>query len=152
MRSITAGLALAFVVTICTSMASWQAPGTGAEQPSVTLPADLDRVLRDYEKAWSARDPKTLAALFHEDGFVLPNGKMPVRGRAAIAEHYNGQGGPLSLRAIAFAVEGKVAWIIGGYGGEAGKPDSGKFTLSLRKADDRRWLIAGDMDSPNQRR
>src|SRR3546814_7019105 len=45
----------------------------------------------DLEKAWSARDPVALAALFAEDGFVLPSGRPPVRGRAAIREYYTGR-------------------------------------------------------------
>ena len=49
--------------------------------PAVALPAALDRVLRDYERAWQARDPTALAELFAEDGFALANGHPPVRGR-----------------------------------------------------------------------
>ena len=30
--------------------------------------------------------------------------------------------------------------------------DIGKFTLTLRKNQDGRWLIVSDMDSPNRRR
>lgn len=78
-----------------------------------------------------------LAALFAEDGFVLPNGRTPVRGRAAIRKHYTGHGGPLSLRALAYAAEGGVSYIIGGYTDTAGKPDIGKFTLTLRTYRDR---------------
>jgi hypothetical protein len=40
--------------------------------PSVTLPPELDRVLRDYETAWTAKDAARLAKLFAEDGYVLP--------------------------------------------------------------------------------
>jgi ketosteroid isomerase-like protein len=127
-------------------------PGPSAPEPSVQLPPALDRVLRDYEAAWSARDPRGLAVLFAEDGFVLPGGRPPVRGRAAIQQHYEGSGGPLALRAMAFAEEGRVAWIIGGYSSRQGEADTGKFTLVLRKGPDGRWLIAGDMDSPNARR
>ena len=58
--------------------------------PSISLPSDLDRVLRDYEKAWAARDAVALAALFTEDGFVLQGGKPPVRGREAIRAAYDG--------------------------------------------------------------
>ncbi|HEY9420279.1 MAG TPA: SgcJ/EcaC family oxidoreductase, partial [Thermoanaerobaculia bacterium] len=87
---------------------------TPAAEPSVKLPPDLARVLTDYEAAWSKRDAAALARLFAEDGFVLPNGRTPVRGRAAIQKHYTGQGGPLSLRAIAYAAEGGVGYIIGG--------------------------------------
>jgi hypothetical protein len=42
-------------------------PALGPPLPSVTLPPELDRVLRDYEKAWQARDAAGLAALFAED-------------------------------------------------------------------------------------
>ena len=121
-------------------------------QPSVNLPADLARVLTDYEAAWQGRDAARLAGLFAEDGFVLPNGGPPVRSRAAIQKHYTGAGGPLALRAIAFAIEGRVGYIIGGYGPARGEPDSGKFTLTLRKGTDGRWLIVSDMDNGNQRR
>src|SRR5262245_32960534 len=56
--------------------------------PSIELPPALDRVLRDYERAWQARDPAALATLFAEDGFVLANGSPPVRGRDAIRTAY----------------------------------------------------------------
>jgi len=120
--------------------------------PSVTLPAELDRVLRDYEAAWGAKDPARLAKLFAEDGYVLPGGSPPVKGRSAIETYYTGHGGPLFLRAIAFATEGKVGYIIGGYTGTAGAADEGKFTLTLRKGSDGRWLINSDMDNGNRRR
>jgi len=122
-------------------------------QPSVELPADLARVLRDYEQAWGGKDAPALARLFAEDGYVLPNGGAPVRGRAAIERHYTGSGGPLFLRAFAFAAEGPVGYILGAYNGQRqGGPDDGKFTLTLRKGAEGRWLIVSDMDSPNRRR
>lgn len=127
-------------------------PETPAGEPSVQLPPDLARVLTDYEAAWAQRDTAALARLFAEDGFVLPNGGAPVRGRAAIQKYYTGHGGPLSLRALAYAAEGGVGYILGGYTDTAGKPDIGKFTLTLKKGSDGRWLIMSDMDSPNRRR
>ena len=134
------------------TIANLQQPSAPAAEPSVTLPPELARVLKDYETAWAARDAERLASLFAEDGFVLPNGNMPVRGLAAIAKFYAGHGGPLSLRAIAYAAEGNVGYIIGGYTGTAGAPDDGKFTLTLRKGTDGRWLIMSDMDNSNRRR
>lgn len=125
---------------------------TPAEEPSIILPPELARVLRDYETAWSKKDAAALAGLFAEDGFVLPNGMPPIRGRAAIEKYYTGHGGALVLRAIAYAAEGGVGYIIGGYNETANKPDIGKFTLTLRKGSDGRWLIMSDMDSPNRRR
>jgi ketosteroid isomerase-like protein len=120
--------------------------------PSVDLPPPLDRVLRDYERAWQARDPAALAELFAEDGFVLANGRPPVRGRAAIREAYKDGGGPLALRALAYATEGPVGYIIGAYAPRAGEKDTGKFILALRRKKDGRWSIAADMDNASQHR
>lgn len=118
--------------------------------PSVELPAPLAQVLRAYERAWSGRDPAGLAALFAEDGYVLPNGGAPVVGRAAIAKHYTGSGGPLALRAFRYALADSVAYILGGYAAAADRPDVGKFTLTLVRRSGQ-WQIVSDMDSPNRR-
>jgi len=142
--------AVLLVVCVGAPLADAQ-QSTPAPLPSVTLPADLARVLTDYESAWRKRDAAALSRLFADDGFVLPNGHMPVRGRAAIEAFYTGHGGPLSLRAIAYATEGSVGYILGGYAGRAGDPDDGKFTLTLRKGKDGRWLIVSDMDNANSR-
>ena len=123
----------------------------GAESPpaTVVLPPALDRVLRDYERAWRARDADGLAALFTDDGFVLSGGRPPVRGRAAIRARYAGAGGPLVLRAIAWAADDTVGYIIGTYGPSADEANAGKFTLTLRRRPGGQWLIASDMDNPN---
>ncbi len=115
--------------------------------PTVTLPPELDRVLREYERAWQARDAAGLAALFDADGFVLSNNRPAVRGRAAIQAHYASAGGPLVLRAQAFAVDGTTGYIIGAWARVAGQADAGKFVLALRRAADGRWLIAADIDN-----
>ena len=120
-------------------------------EPSVTLPPELARVLTDYEAGWKAGDAAALATLFAEDGFVLAEGRAPVKGRAAIQKLYTHPGSPLSLRAIAYAMHGDIGYIIGGYGAEREKPDEGKFTLTLRKSGDGRWLIVSDMDNSNRR-
>jgi ketosteroid isomerase-like protein len=127
-------------------------PETADALPSVPLPAELARVLTDYEAGWRAGDGAALAALFAEDGFVLSSGSPPVRGRAAIRQHYKGHGGPLVLRAFAFATEGKVGYILGGFSRQEGQPDLGKFTLTLRKDAGGRWWIVSDMDNDNRRR
>ena len=119
--------------------------------PSVELPPALARVLTDYEAAWQARDAAALAALFAEDGFVLSSGAPPVRGRAEIQKRYAGSGGPLVLRALAFSTEGPIGYIVGGFARKKGDPDVGKFTLTLRKGRDDRWLVFSDMDNGNAR-
>lgn len=122
-----------------------------APLPSVNLPDDVERVLRDYEDAWEAQDASALAALFAEDGFILRPGHPPVRGRDNIEVAYEGAGGPLHLRAFDYAVEGPVGYVIGGYSSTEGRPDSGKYTLTLRRNEDGRWLIVSDMDNGNRR-
>jgi len=119
--------------------------------PSVELPAELDRVLRDYETAWRARDAAGLAKLFTEDGCVLSNGKPPVRGRTAIAAVYAGSGGGLSLRAFEYGIEGSTGFIIGGYAPSAGAEDAGKFVLIVRRSKAGRWEILADIDNTNRR-
>lgn len=131
-----------------------QAPSDSAaakQLPSVELPPDLARVLTDYEAAYRKTGP-AVAELFVEDGFVLTGGRPPIKGRAAIAQFYGRMLGPLALRAIAYAAEGSVGYIIGAYTTERGAPDLGKFTLTLRKERDGRWMIVSDMDNPNRRR
>lgn len=136
---------------IASFVAGAASAGTTPALPSVPLPAPLAQVLTDYEAAWASKDAGALAALFTEDGFVLSSGTPPVRGSAQIEKHYTGQGGPLALRALAFATEGSTGYIIGGFARAKGEPDIGKFTLTLRKVGSR-WMIMSDMDNANARR
>jgi ketosteroid isomerase-like protein len=123
-----------------------------AELPAVTLPAELDRVLRDYERAWRAGDVSALVALFSADGFVLQSGRAPVRGREAVTAVYSGQAsGDLRLRALAYSASDTVGFIIGGYRYGDATIDAGKFTLTLRRVPGGPWLIFSDMDSGNPR-
>jgi ketosteroid isomerase-like protein len=142
----------AFVAIAVALGGSSSAQTSESSPPSVMLPAPLARVLTDYEVAWQNRDAARLTALFAEDGFVLSSGAPAVRGREEILRRYAGQGGSLSLRAFAFATDGSVGYIIGGFSREKGGPDTGKFTLTLRKGADGRWLIVSDMDNGNAQR
>jgi ketosteroid isomerase-like protein len=119
--------------------------------PSVELPPELDRVLRDYERAWAARNSEALSRLFTEDGFAMPNGAPPIRGRAAIRRAYGRSGRPIALRALAFSTEGGVGYIIGAFRRRDETNDLGKFVLVLRRGKDGRWLIAADIDNSNSR-
>lgn len=125
-------------------------PAPPPQPASIKLAPELARVLTDYEAAWRAGDGAALARLFDEEGFALPNGEPPVRGRAAIQKYYKGPGSPLVLRPFASATEGAVGYILGGFSRQEGEPDVGKFTLTLRKGADGRWLIASDMDNGNR--
>jgi ketosteroid isomerase-like protein len=123
----------------------------GARLPTIELPPELGRVLRDYERAWRAGNPGELSALFAEDGFVLSMGQPPVRGRSAIATAYAGAGGDLTLAAIAYSTGDSVGYIIGTFGGADVSTHNGKFVLALKRSSTGRWLIAADMDNPSTR-
>jgi hypothetical protein len=115
--------------------------------PPITLPAELDRVLREYEKAWRAGDGTALAQVFTDDGFALSNGSMPVRGREGIARTLSRPGGELQLRAFAWATADTVGYIVGGFQYPGSTGPGGKFLLALRKGGDGKWRIAADMDN-----
>ena len=144
---------VAWLLALLPAIASAQTPAPSAPLPSIALPRELDRVLRDYERAWQAGDAAALASLFTTDGFVLSNGKPAVRGHDAIRTAYQGAGGTLRLRALAYAVQDSLGYIIGGYGygSDSTVLDTGKFILALRRGSGNHWLIAGDIDNTNRR-
>lgn len=126
------------------------APSPVARLADVTLPAALDRVLRDYEQAWRTGDAKALAMLFAEDGFILQSNQPPVRGRVAIEAAYASQGSsPLRLRALAYAAEETTGYVIGAYTYGNNVGDTGKFTLTLKRVAGGPWMIFSDMDNTN---
>lgn len=115
--------------------------------PSVELLPELDRVLRDYERHWRAGKVDALVGLFTDDGFAARRGGW-IRGQEALREGLDGTSSDLRLRAVAYAVDGDIGYIIGnyGYGDQPGIPDRGMFVLALRRGADGRWLIAADLD------
>jgi len=129
---------------------SAQQASTAVESPSIALPPEINRVLRDYEKGWSDKDPQGLSQLFAQDGFALMSGTNGARGRPAIATIYASAGGDLRLRALAYSAEGNTGYIIGAYRYGADNQDSGKFVLALQKVGGK-WLIAADIDNGNRR-
>jgi ketosteroid isomerase-like protein len=148
MRLAKAVLLIAAVLLLAPSFAHAQ-EAPPAPLPSATLPPEVDRVLRDYERHWAAGDEAALAALFTEDGFVLQNGRPPVRGRAAIRQAYAAFDGPLRLRAMGYAAGDTAGYVVGAYSyGEGG--EIGKFILALRRAPGGPWMIAADIDNMNQ--
>src|SRR3546814_2102196 len=87
-RSVLAVVALGLMLVASSVPAqNTSKPATGTEIPDVTLPPELDRVLRDYERAWRAGDAAALASLFTEDGFILQSNRPPIRGRSRSEEH-----------------------------------------------------------------
>lgn len=126
------------------------APAMAKTPATVALPADVERVLKDYEKAWIAKDTEALAKLFTADGTALPSGQMAAQGADNIRRAYGPHaGGALNLRAFAFGSSGDLAYVLGGWGSATDKPEYGKFVLVLRRVNGR-WMIVADMDNNNR--
>ena len=115
--------------------------------PSVSLPDELERVLRDYERHWRDGNAERLAALFTEDGMVARRGAW-IRGQQALRAALQRTSSDLRLRAVVYAVDGRVGYIIGayGYGDQPASYDRGLFILTLRQRKDGHWLIVADLD------
>ena len=79
---------------------------------------------------------------------------VPDRGlrSAGIIEVYQRAGGPLALRALAFATADTVGYIIGAWSSSPGSPDAGKFILVLARTRGEPWRIVADMDNGNTMR
>lgn len=115
--------------------------------PSIELPPEMERVLRDYERYWHAGNAEALVELFTDDGSVARRGGW-IRGQTALRETLQRTSSDLRLRAVAYEADGRVGYILGayGYGNEPSIPDRGMFILTLRRAEDGRWLITADLD------
>lgn len=150
MRILRSAALLAVLSIAAPGVAQNTPPAPPPALPSVTLPPELDRVLRDYERGWRAGDEAALGALFVEDGFILQNGRPPVRGRAGIQQAYAQSDGPLRLRALSYAADDSVGYIIGVYGYGEGDAEMGKFVLALRRTPGGPWMIAADIDNSSQ--
>ena len=144
-------LLLSTVVIGAPAAAGGQAQQPPAQLPSITLPPELDRVLREYEVAWRSGDAPALAQLFADRRVVMTNSGRAVMGRDAVRQMYSGGSGPLTLRAMAYAVDDTVAHIIGAYRVRPGEEDSGTFVLALVRPPGGKWLITADMDRAHRR-
>lgn len=141
-------------------------PATVERLPSVQLPSALERVLRDYERSWQARDTAALAVLFTEDGLMLADWHASVRRRAAAEQVDTGARGLITLRALTYGCEGSLAYvtsavdqcqgpigyIVGAYSEQQEQHIEGKFMLVLRRDAQGTWRIAADMIQEHDQR
>ncbi len=153
MTRIILATALAVASVLAQGLAQQPAPSAILETlPSaIALPPALDRVLRDYERAWREGKGPALAALFTDDGFAVQSGSPLRQGRAAIARGITRPGGALQLTPYAFSVSDIVGYIVGGYRYPQSTGPGGRFVLALRMGAEGRWLIAADLDNSGPR-
>jgi predicted TIM-barrel fold metal-dependent hydrolase len=108
------------------------------------LPPALNRVLKDFELHWHARDQAALAALFTEEG-IMQFGDAWRRGRPAIrVALLDSKGADIRFWAQAFGTSDSLAYIVGSYGHRTlpHLSDLGRLHLTLRLERDGIWRIA----------
>lgn len=125
------------------SVAVWEL--VNERLPVVTLPSDLDQLLRDFERNWQLPDSKMALANQFTDSGLFQYADDWLRGRPAIRMMLLGNGGPLRLRAQAFAIEepsgGHVAGAYGWYR-DTVWVDQGRFLFVLHRDRGAPWRIA----------
>jgi ketosteroid isomerase-like protein len=114
----------------------------------------LDKLAREFESAFNAKDAKKIAALYAEDAVAMPPNRPLVKGRAAIAADIQRDwgAGVTNLKLMPFD-----SAIIGDRGYEAGtstvtingKPLSGKYVVIYKRVG-QEWLIAYDSFSGDE--
>ena len=109
----------------------------------IELPADIDRVVRQWERAIREGDPSAFTALFTADG-LLGDATGWIRGTRAIhaaAVDFNLQ--DLRVRAHGYSVSDSIATVAGSLTDLANKPvrDVANVTFTLRRDGGGRWLI-----------
>ena len=110
---------------------------------------EADAVLSRYAEAYNRHDAAALAALYAEDGLLLPPDRALVRGRRAIEKFWkNHMGTGLTLKILERSVGTDVAYLVGNYS-FPGEPDAGKFLVCLKRGKTGGWQIGADMWNSN---
>ena len=109
----------------------------------VSLPADIDGVLRSFERNWQAPDNKMALASQFTDSGLFQYADDWLKGRNAIRMMLLGSGGSLRLRPQKFGVEGSAAHVAGMYGTYRDTTwiDQGRFLFALHRERDGSWRI-----------
>lgn len=113
------------------------------ELPPVTLPPELDRLLRDREKVSGA---PPVGDVFTEDAIILQfqEGRW-WKGHERINRFINNLSPGLKFIPRGYAADGSSGYIAGGVRVDASEADNLNFLLGIRKRADGRWQIASEM-------
>ena len=113
------------------------------ELPPVTLPPELDGLLRAREKVSGA---PPVGDVFAEDALILEfqEGRW-WKGHERINRFINNWPPDVRLIPRAYAINGSAGYIAGGVRVGASEADNLNFLLGLRKRADGRWQIASEM-------
>ncbi|CAJ0935045.1 unnamed protein product, partial [Mesorhabditis belari] len=109
---------------------------------------DIQGRQKEFMKMFNSGDPKGAASIYDPDGYFMPNGHTPVKGRAGIESYFKQDmsEGVQTAQIITEEVNGSGDWAFerGSYhlDGTKGK-ESGAYLLVWKKVDGV-WLIHND--------
>lgn len=126
----------------------------GPPQGAAGGDAAIKQIADAYVKASLAGDAKAIAALYTEDAVEMPPNQPPIKGRAAIEQHYaklfTGEGklGQFSLTHLETRASGDLGYDAGTYqqtmnppGKAAPMKDTGKYVVILERVKGE-WKVA----------
>ena len=152
------------ILCLLVAVVAFPLPAVSAET------ADAEALVEKYLKAFSAPDPIAMAALYAEDGIVLPPAGGPVRGRDAIRSYWSASGRKgLAFDILQKNVCGDAGFFVGKYtaretpSGEFVPANGplvlaslsrreivhGNFVLCVKRSESGGWQIATDMWNQN---
>jgi ketosteroid isomerase-like protein len=136
---------------------AWQSVVVLAVLASAPLPAlakngkdMVDAAASAWLKAYDAHDPVQVAAVYGEDGMLLPPNADPIPGPEAITNFWKGlieTGSAIQLDNQETFVDGKLGYRMGLYkifAKDGAMLDKGKYVEIWKRADDK-WLILRDI-------
>ena len=133
----------AFALLLGLALAACQ---QGGHDPAADA-ASLDKAAAGWEAAYNEKNAESVAALYTEDGQLLPPGAGAVNGRAAIKDFWSNdiatQWAKISIRADSSAVAGDWAYRSGAWSTES-PALTGKFLEVWKRAGDG-WQLHKDI-------
>lgn len=126
-----------------------------SDEPEAAVASEIESANRTFEGTFARGDADGMAALYTEDGQLLPTGSDVISGRFAIAEFWQSAFDAGLARAELTTVEldsaGDVAYEVGRYRlslPDGQVADEGKYVV-LWKREDGRWKLHRDIWNTN---
>ena len=120
-----------------------------ASPPEQSAKRMIENVMHDYAKAYRDNNPDALAALYSDEGMLLPPGHELVKGRDSVRAFWSrGMEAGFQMATVSIEVSGQGGYVVGRYYVPADDQDdaeTGKYIISLRRDPDGVWRIMADI-------
>jgi uncharacterized protein (TIGR02246 family) len=138
--------ALAWVLCLTPGIPGCRAAAGPPDQSAKHM---IENVMQTYAKAYRDNDPDALAALYSEEGMLLPPGHELVKGRDSVRAFWSrGMEAGFEMATVSIEVSGQAGYVVGRYYVPPDSQDAaetGKYIISLRRERDGVWRITADI-------